>query len=334
MSAISINVEPYDPDTDMEDFTSPRNEKKSQEDKRSCIGSCGTKCSTIAWIVVACAILLLGAGLTAYFLIGPKPEPPTTSTISPTTIIVPSTSPTVQPITTTAATVTPSITTTIEPTTTKPEPTKCIPIRWLKDVPLPPANNHPRRASLFSGKVPHRTALEICSKMNDALFKGDMGNLIESMKVNLWKGALYFTSIGEEESFDNIIQANSVDSIDDSVFRNLPLEERMMWTGCYYQQNGTSWLPRCQQNPFNGYNNFCDQEGWLTELKQLQGVASTSDEIYIVKDYGKAKGCWRLYLLKALMASEFPFACIITKETSTSGQDAIKKANLDLCSYD
>ena len=327
MSAISINVEPFDPET-MEECTSPRNEKKSQEDKRSCVGCCGmSRRLLIIFIITACAALLLGAGLTVYFLIGPRPESPTTP--PPTPPSTTSASPSVLPNVTTTATVTSP--------TAKPGKAPCIPIRWLEDVPLLASNKPTMRASLFTGQVSHRISIDICSRIDKVLFNNTV-DFVQSLGFS--KGALHFSFTDEEKSFDRIIRARNA-----SVFTNLQSGQRKIWTGCYFKQTKKSWMHRCQKDPLTEYNNFCNKENWFKDLKELQAAAADEhDLIYIVKDYGNNDGCWKLYLekdLKAIMgdnndkthgvASRLPFACITVDKSSTSGKEAIEKSKLDLC---
>jgi len=189
MSAVSIKVDPYDPEN-MEECTSPRNKKKSQENKRSCSGCCGMsrRLMITICIITACA-LLLAAGLTAYFLANPKPEPPTTP--SPTTA---SPSPTVSPNPTTT-------------TVTPPNPL-CIPIRWLEDLPVRPANKDSKRVSLFSGPVSYSDMRMVCNKIVNARSLPYDDYVKGRLKEN--RGIVNFDIDEEEASFDEIINSYDI----------------------------------------------------------------------------------------------------------------------------
>ena len=139
-------------------------------------------------------------------------------------------------------------------------------------------------------------------------------------------GALYLGDREEEGSFDAIIRSN-----EESVFGNdLPVEKRIMWTGCYNERSRTSWVTRCRQDPSKGYyNNFCEKKSWVKELKD------SKLQLKLVKDYGKNNGCWKLYLEKQIKSIQgynsekinektprLPFACIAADKSSTTGKDA------------
>jgi len=328
MSAISINVEPYDLEA-MEDCTSPRNEKKSQEDKRSCSGCCGmSRRSIIVCIITACALILLGAGLTAYFLISPKPEPTTTTGSTPTTTTTGSTP-------TTTTTVSPPTTATTDPPTTKPIPIKCFPIQWIKDETVRPADRDPWRVSLFSGQVPQTDMVEVCDQIDRAV----------SGRPEIWNGAVYLNNPEDEASFDTIVRENINNSSSaslDSIFGNRPnADQRLLWTGCYYQrvpENEHIWRAECR-TPFKDYENFCNATGWAKELEELQATAGPNHLIYIVKDYRENKGCWKLFLSKQIAEilrdpfniPKLSFACITADNPLTSGKGAIELAKLNLC---
>ncbi len=353
MSAISINVEPFDPET-MEECTSPRNEKKSQEDKRSCVGCCGmSRRLMIICIITACATLLLGAGLTAYFLIDPKPEPPITP--PPTPPSTTSAPPSVPPDVTTTATVTQSITTgsppttittgspsttsTADPPTTSPKPIECFPIQWIKDETVRPADKDPWRVSLFSGQLCQARMLKVCDKIDKALADKNWD------QTGKWNGAVSLSTNEDEASFDKIIRENINNSSSaslDSIFGNRPnADQRLLWTGCYYQrvpENEHIWRAECR-TPFKDYENFCNATGWAKELEELQATAGPNHLIYIVKDYRENKGCWKLFLSKQIAEilrdpfniPKLSFACITADNPLTSGKGAIELAKLNLC---
>ena len=316
--SLAINVEPYDKEM-MEECSSPRNEKKSKKDKRGCGGCCGMSLlSNIVCIIVACA-LVIAVVLTAYFLIVRKPEPPyiTTGT-PPSTTMTP-----ISPIT-----VPPNETTSTAP---------CIPIRWLEDLPVSLPNNDLRRVSLFNGQASHSAMRIVCDKIDydRSLTYEDhvRGRHIE------YRGIVNFDKAEEEASFNEMIHSyDNTSTGTRTIFGNLPAANRLMWNGCYYTYNGNTknWDNECAQNPLNAYNNFCDQLGWMKELKDLQSSAA-KHKIFIVKDYrGDNKGCWQLYTELQILSitgskginARLPFACITANMSSISGEDALTQSKI------
>lgn len=336
-----VNIEPNDQNDlkNKEGCTSPGNAKEP-EDKRSCFGCCGMSLFSVIYccFIAVSAIILVG-GLVTIFTIDRKPESPLTPPISPTTTMA-QPSPTL-PTNPTPATDTPPTSTTVTtPITTKTDPTTsatvdpptttstidpCIPIQWLKDVPVRPANKDPWRVSLFSGQVPHAEMQEICDKIDKAI-------TTEWSELGKWNGAVYLNNAEEEASFDNIVSISL-----DSVFENLPYNRRLMWTGCYYDRSSIKesiWETQCR-TPLEEYDNFCNKTGWVNELEELKATATEDDLIYIVKDYRENTGCWKLFLSRQIISMlddpNLAFACITADKPLTSGEKAIELSGLNLC---
>ena len=312
MAEVIINVEP-----------NVSNDLK--KDERILFGGC---CGKSCWSRFLLTFFLLAALsgvalLTAYLLIYPKPETPTSpATIAPTTTMAPSTSSTT--------------TTPLPPTTAtgKPPSTPCIPIKWLKDVSIPPTiDEDPWRVSLFSGQVTQKTMRLICYQINRFIIPYS----------DEYSGSVCFNSTEREERFDKIIRDHM-----SSVFGNPSTDStRLLWTGCSYEYHlkKNIWEVKCRYDPMKEYNNFCDQLGWVDELEKLKAVAVNNPKlvrtIQIVKDYKEDNACWKLYLENRPIGPaisvnyqdrrQLPFTCITEENTSSSGQDAIKKSNLVLC---
>ena len=303
---VVINIEP-----DQEDEMCPRNQQKPQKKRR---------CSIWFWLCLFIVpVVLIGSGVTAYFLIpkGPDPTPQPTTTTSPeshsstTTTLLPEAK-TTPPITSKTTAVPETTTTRATPqiTTTDASPIRpLVPGDWIRDVPMLFGNNEVRwNVGLYYGVVSHEVMLHACATLET--------------EVNVHQ-PVYFNSKKEEASFDNIIYANSA-----TVFGTAPPynEMRLLWTGCHYERKNNVWNTKCGADLEN-YSNFCNQSGWKTDLEQLK--ASTANEaIYIVKDYGnvnnteKTNPCWQLYDSKQLKSDMgdnssdpvLPFTCFTQRK--------------------
>ena len=298
---VVINIEPEE-----ECEISSRNQQKPQK-KRSC--------TIWFWLCLIIVPVVIGAGVTAYYLI-PKGADPTPQ---PTTISPESSSSTTTPILPEAKTIPPIATTTTIPevttTTTIPEVTTTTTIPevtttrkpqimgdWIKDVPMLIGNESRLHVSLIYGQLTHKAMLHMCTNSRDE---------------KVFRRAAYFSNEEEETSFDGIIRANSA-----TVFGNKPPydKKRLLWTGCHYENRNKVWNTKCGQDP-EIYNNFCNQPGWKNDLEQLK--ASTENKIiYIVKDFREDNSCWQLFdseQLKSTMGKVksdpiLPFTCIVSKK--------------------
>ena len=148
--------------------------------------------------------------------------------------------------------------------------------------------------SLFTGLVTYSQMLTIC----DWIDKPVETDLHSNVRGHF--GALYMNDDFEEKEFDKIIMDNTYD-----IFGRLPDEQKIMWTGCYYKFKNVSWELVCQNNPSDFYVNFCNEESWELDLKNLQNETKKMPEknIYFVKYFGKSntvKSCWNLYNSKQL----------------------------------
>jgi len=179
--------------------------------------------------------------------------------------------------------------------------------KWLKDEPL--LYSKFKFTNLYSGLVTHSKMLSICKP-----------NSKNRLTIEEWKR--YLSPDEAERDFDRNIRTN-----EGSIFESLPIENRLMWTGCFFEHNNKE--TNCKTEfPFTDENNFCNVQ-WEKELMELQtdSINVEQERIYIVKDYGKPNSCWQLYLPKQITSimnqpsdsnPRLPFACL----TNTSVDDS------------
>lgn len=120
--------------------------------------------------------------------------------------------------------------------------------KWLKDEPL--LYSKFKFTNLYSGLVSHSKMLSICKP-----------NLRNRLTIEEW--LRYNTPNKAQNDFDRNIRA-----YEDSIFESLPIEHRLMWTGCFFEHNNKETNCKTEIS-FTAVNNFCNVQ-WEKELTELQ----------------------------------------------------------------
>ena len=129
---------------------------------------------------------------------------------------------------------------------------------------------------MYQGRIPWNAMYDYCGERNE----------IDNF------GTLTIETQCEDMIIDSVIRSNI-----HNIFKNLKTNQRLMWTGGYYNLRESDDFRWVDPNAKTEYRNFCENQTMIIDnAKKL-----SDDFLYIVKDYrGDGDACWVVYSAKEL----------------------------------
>ena len=135
------------------------------------------------------------------------------------------------------------------------------------------------KLEMYQGRIPWNSMWEQCEGQKDNRNKEFFGTLTIETEC-------------EDLAVDRVVRSNM-----QSIFKNLKPNQRLMWTGGYFNLRESDHFLWVDPTAKTDYKNFCLNPTMIIEN------AKTMHEyfLYIVKDYrGEGNACWQIYSQKEL----------------------------------